>query len=98
MVGSGSCVRAAAMLLWVLDDQRDARDVGEVLARHAATRHAWPEAGAVVCDHDHEGLVIEPVLFEASQHPPEERVRVPDLQQMALVRLLDQPGITVPDP
>ena len=65
------------------------RDVLHVLAPHQPPVVAEPEADPVVGDHGHDGAVVDPHLVQPVEQLAEQPVGGLQLQQVALVGLLD---------
>ncbi len=66
------------------------------LGGRVPARQPRREAHAVIRHHDHERAVVEPGLVQVAEEDPEHPVGVADLEEVALVPLLDEEGVVGP--
>ncbi len=78
-----------ATLPGVLDEQRYACDVGQVLRGDLTHQAVRLEAHAVICRDDHERSVVQARCLEATEQHAQQPVRVADLKEMPLEGRLD---------
>ncbi len=88
--------RPTGALAGQLDEERHEGEVGRVPARDQPARLAGCEARAVVAGEDDQRAVVEARRAQPLEHEAERSVGVPELEQIALVALLDQPAVAPP--
>ena len=78
------------LLARILDEERDSRDVGEILPGNRPRGASRLEADPVVGGHHDERAIVQTGLLQTSNERAHEPVDIADLQEVPLERLVDE--------